>query len=379
MGESVRDVRLDLFRGLANWAIFLDHTPHEVLSWLTIKNYGFSDAADLFVFISGYTAALVFLRIMRESGYASAAAKVMKRVFQLYAAHLSVLFVYVGVIVWVSFASGDPDDVNQFNVAAFSAAPFRAFGHALLLGYKPVNLDVLPLYMALLAAFVPGMWLLAKSPSLTLVLSLFIYVASRHFGWNLPGADGGVWFFNPLTWQLLFFIGAWTGFGATRPIEPILRSDFVFWLAVGVLILTFVVALQSDVGALPQWMPNPFDPAHKTNLAPSRIIHFIALAVVANNLLRPDSPILRWRAFAPMIACGKRSLPVFCCGVVLSFCAHALIELSANALWTQIAVGLVGLSLMTAIAYVSGEFMRRSKARAVPMRAIAIIGWTSRP
>jgi hypothetical protein len=50
---AVRDVRLDLFRGLANWAIFLDHIPHEVLSWITTRNYGFSDAADLFVFISG--------------------------------------------------------------------------------------------------------------------------------------------------------------------------------------------------------------------------------------------------------------------------------------------------------------------------------------
>jgi hypothetical protein len=54
-----RDLRLDLFRGLANWAIFLDHIPHEVLSSITTRNYGFSDAADLFVFISGYTAALV--------------------------------------------------------------------------------------------------------------------------------------------------------------------------------------------------------------------------------------------------------------------------------------------------------------------------------
>jgi len=63
-----RDVRLDLFRGLANWAIFLDHIPHEVLSWITVKNYGFSDAADLFVFISGYTAAFVFGRVMIERG-----------------------------------------------------------------------------------------------------------------------------------------------------------------------------------------------------------------------------------------------------------------------------------------------------------------------
>lgn len=367
--SSGRDVRLDLFRGLANWAIFLDHTPHEILSWMTMRNYGFSDAADLFVFVSGYTAALVFIRAMRDKGYATAAGRIVKRVFQLYAAHLAVLVVYVGVIVWVSYVSGDPDDVNQFNVAAFAEAPFRAFGQALLLAYKPVNLDVLPLYVVLLAAFIPGMWLLARKPALTIALSVWVYLASRHFGWNLSGVQAGVWFFNPFAWQLLFFLGAWVGFGATRPIEPILRSDAVFWIAVGVLVLTFIIAVHADVGVLPAWVPNPFDPTRKTNLAPSRVIHFVALAVVANKLLRPDSPVLRWRAFAPVIACGRRSLPVFCCGVVLSFCAHAWIELSANALWAQIAAGVVGLSLMTAIAYVSGELVGLTKAGVVPMRA----------
>jgi hypothetical protein len=52
-----------------------------------------------------------------------------------------------------------------------------------------------------------------------------------------------------------------------------------------------------------------------------------------------------------MIVCGKRSLPVFCSGVVLSFCAHALIELASNALWAQLTVGLAGLALMTGLAY----------------------------
>jgi hypothetical protein len=56
--KSQRDLRLDLFRGVANWAIFLGHIPNTALTWLTIRNYGFSDGADLFVFISGYTAAL---------------------------------------------------------------------------------------------------------------------------------------------------------------------------------------------------------------------------------------------------------------------------------------------------------------------------------
>jgi hypothetical protein len=361
--SSERDLRLDLFRGLANWAIFLDHTPHEILSWLTVRNYGFSDAADLFVFISGYTAALVFLRILREKGYAAAAAKILKRVFQLYAAHLGVLLVYVGAIDSVSYISGDLDDVNQFNVAAFADAPFSALVHALLLTYKPVNLDVLPLYIALLAAFIPGMWLLAKKPSLAVALSLCLYLASRHFAWNLPGVQAGVWFFNPFTWQFLFFLGAWVGFGAARPIEPILRSDVVFWIAVGVLGLTLAIALRAQFGVLPAWIPNPFDPAHKTNLAPSRIIHFIALAIVANNLLRPESSALRWRALAPMIVCGKRSLPVFCSGVVLSFCAHALIELASNALWAQLTVGLAGLALMTGLAYGLAGNVKRAPMR----------------
>ena len=78
-----RDLRLDLFRGLANWAIFLDHIPHEVMSSITTKNYGFSDAADLFVFVSGYTAASVFGRIMSERGYAAAASRLLKRVAKL--------------------------------------------------------------------------------------------------------------------------------------------------------------------------------------------------------------------------------------------------------------------------------------------------------
>jgi hypothetical protein len=76
-----RDLRLDLFRGLANWAIFLDHIPHEVMSSITTRNYGFSDAADLFVFISGYAAACVFGRIMVEQGCVAAASRLVKRAF----------------------------------------------------------------------------------------------------------------------------------------------------------------------------------------------------------------------------------------------------------------------------------------------------------
>src|SRR6266852_6338744 len=97
-----RDLRLDLFRGLAYWAIFLDHIPHEVLNSFTTRNYGFSDAADLFVFISGYTAALVFGRIMMERGYVASALKLARRASQLYAAHIMVVVFYIALVASVS-------------------------------------------------------------------------------------------------------------------------------------------------------------------------------------------------------------------------------------------------------------------------------------
>src|SRR5207244_9910195 len=83
-----RDLRLDLFRGLALWLIFLDHIPSNIVSWVTIRNYGFSDATEIFVFISGYTAAFVYGRAMTERGFIVAGARVLKRAWQVYVAHL---------------------------------------------------------------------------------------------------------------------------------------------------------------------------------------------------------------------------------------------------------------------------------------------------
>ena len=128
-----RDVRLDLFRGLANWTIFLDHIPHEVLSWGTTRNYGFSDAADLFVFISGYTAAFVFGRIMIERGYLAAASRLLKRALELYAAHIIVVVVYIAVIASVSRGLRDPNDLDVFNVAPFISKPVWEFVQVLAL------------------------------------------------------------------------------------------------------------------------------------------------------------------------------------------------------------------------------------------------------
>ena len=222
---AARDVRLDLFRGLANWAIFLDHIPHAVLSWITVRNYGFSDAADLFVFISGYTAAFVFGRTMVERGFVAAASRLAKRASELYAAHIIVVVIYIVVIACVSRGLYDPDDLDRFNVAVFVSTPLREFIQILVLRYKPVNLDVLPLYILLLATFAPALWLMVRRPALALVCSIMVYLAARHFGWNLAASPSGFWYFNPFAWQLLFFLGAWIALGGAEAVQSAFEQE----------------------------------------------------------------------------------------------------------------------------------------------------------
>src|SRR5437870_12936039 len=97
-----RDLRLDLFRGIALWLIFLDHIPSNAVSWVTIRNYGFSDATEIFVFISGYTAAFVYGRAMRERGFVLATARVLRRAWQVYAAHIFLFMIYMAEIAYVA-------------------------------------------------------------------------------------------------------------------------------------------------------------------------------------------------------------------------------------------------------------------------------------
>src|SRR5260370_37677666 len=92
---GARELRLDLFRGLALWLIFIDHVSPDLLSWFTIRSYGFSDAAEIFIFISGYTAAFVYGRAMQESGFVIGAARLLRRVWQIYAMHIFIFAVLV--------------------------------------------------------------------------------------------------------------------------------------------------------------------------------------------------------------------------------------------------------------------------------------------
>ena len=350
-----RDYRLDLLRGLANWAIFLDHIPNNAVNWITQRNYGFSDAADLFVFVSGYTASFVYARIILERGFVIGSTRIIKHAWQIYVAHVLLFALYIAQIGYLAQRYDAPNLENEFNVANFMRNPAETLYQGITLSFTPVNMDVLPLFILLMFAFPPVLWAMLRRPNLTLAASFLLYLAARHFSWNLPAYPTGSWYFNPFCWQFLFILGGWFALGGSIVSKPLVRSRALLVLGSAYLVFALVMTMAGRFPELahmmPAWLVDAFHPNDKTNLAPYRLLHFIFLAFFIARFMPRDWPGLQWPALRPLIKCGQQSLEVFCFGVFLAVSAHVLLVEVSNDIWMQILVSTVGIALMTALAY----------------------------
>jgi hypothetical protein len=363
--EKGRDLRLDLFRGVANWAIYLDHIPDNVVNWITTRNYGFSDAADLFVFISGYTASFVYARMMLERGFIVGATRLTKRVWQLYVAHIILFVIYIASISYLALRFGDSELVNEFNVVGLIDNATETLRQGLFLKFKPVNLDVLPLYIVLMGLFPPVLWLMLRQPNWTMVAAIVLWLVSRQTGWNLPAYPVGTWYFNPFAWQVLFIFGAWCALGGARQSAAVIMHPATLWFCIGYMILALVMTMAGRFPAFgdmfPHWLYSTFNPNDKTNLAPYRFLHFVVIVILVIRFVPKDWPGLEWKIFDPLIVCGQQSLAVFCVGVFLSFVAHFQLSVSSGSLLAQIFVSITGIAIMTIVAYYISWSKRQDK------------------
>ena len=289
-----RDVRLDLFRGLANWLIFLGHIPNAVLAWFTTRNYGFSDGADLFVLISGYTATLVFGKIMTEHGFVVGATRLLRRVWQLYVAHMLLFLLYLTAVHYLAHRFDELHLMDQFNVAHLMSFPVETLSQGLVLKFKPLNLDVLPLYIVLMAAFPIVLWFMLRWRNAVMIGSVGLYLIARHYDLNFTAYPTGVWYFNPFTWQLLFVFGAWLALGGAAASRNLLQSRVVRITCVGFLLFALVVTLAERIPGLLVLVPDAvaqiFIPNDKTNLAPYRVGHLVSLVLIVVWLIPIDWP-----------------------------------------------------------------------------------------
>ena len=346
-----RDLRLDAFRGLALWFIFLDHIPDNLLAWFTLRNYGFSDTTEVFVFVSGYTCMIAYGGALREQGWLTTVTRALRRGWEIYVAFLLLLIAYLALI----WAVGDGSRyLDETNTAVFFENPGAAIVRAAFMQYTPLNTDVLPTFVLLHLAFPSLLWLLTRNAAVALGASLLLYLLVQAFSWNLPAWPRGEWFFNPLAWQALFVFGAWYAYEGTGRMRTIVQSRAALVLAMLYLAFSLAVALSWQFKVLEGFMPDALSrliyPIDKSNLSPLRLLHFLALAVVGVRLTARD-----WRGplkplITAMIRCGENSLAMYCLGVLLSFMGHVVLLGFSGTIAMQVAVSISGIVLMSVVA-----------------------------
>ena len=344
-----RDLRIDACRGIALWWIFLDHVPNNIGSWLTLRNYGFSDAAEVFMFISGVTCALAYGRARQREGWSGMISRSLRRGWDIYAAFL-VLTLACAIMVYLAGRDHLADDSNT---RILLEHPGATLAHAAILQYRPVNTDVLPVFVIYHVLFAPLLWLLLRAPNVTLGASLLLYSLVHVFGWSVPAWPNDVWYFNPLAWQLLIVLGAWCVIEGKK-FRPWVTSRTALVLAVLYLVFSLIIALSCSVKPLeplvPQTLTKLLFPLDKSNLCPLRLLHFLALAIVAVRFVPQD-----WRGLSTPVMrcarrCGENSLPIFCIGVLLALASHlTLIDIS-DRLAMQMLLSLGGILVMIVVA-----------------------------
>jgi hypothetical protein len=347
--SPARDPRIDACRGIALWWIFLDHVPNNIGSWLTLRNYGFSDAAEIFMFVSGVTCALAYGKALRFEGWTGVIGRTLRRSWDIYVAFLLVTLA-CAILVHLT---GGGRLADESNTRILLDHPGATLAHAAVLQYRPVNTDVLPIFVLLHLLFTPLLWLLLRAPNATLGASLSLYALVHVLGWSVPVWPNGHWAFNPLAWQLMVVLGAWWMIEGER-VRPWVTSRTVLGLAVLYLIFSLVIALSWRIkpmeALIPQALSNLRYPVDKSNLDPLRLLHFLALAVLVAWFVPCTWRGLTTPVMRGAIRCGQNSLPIYCLGVLLAFASHTALHDVSDGLAMQITLSLGGIVAMVATA-----------------------------
>ncbi|MDA8586657.1 OpgC domain-containing protein [Rhodobacteraceae bacterium] len=387
---TVRDPRLDFFRGIAMFIILIAHTPG---NWMTLwipARFGFSDATEIFVFCSGMASAIAFGKSFEARGFAIGTARVGFRVWQVYWAHIGLFFAVATTVVVLNamFPDGDRNYVGQLNLWPFFKDTETNLVGLLTLTYVPNYFDILPMYMVVLAmmplvillkwvdlrlaiGFVFVVWFMAQGRILDLV-------GLEYLSFNLPAEPWSEreWFFNPFGWQLIFF----TGFAFMSrwiPAPPV--KVWLFALAVLIVLanipLSNVGIREFGFGAVDegqnwarQWRIDNRIWITKSDFGILRYVHFLALAYVAYVLVGPKGSRIMpsmathifakgWRLILGIIMkVGQQSLAVFIGSMYVARLLGATFDQIGRSYTTMIWVNMTGFAILIAIAYGAGWF-----------------------
>ena len=354
--RTIRDPRLDVFRGLGMFIILIAHIPwNSWTDWIPAR-FGFSDAADMFVFCSGTASSIAFGRIFIDAGWFQGAARIVFRIWQVYWAHIGSFFVVFATMIAADALVGGTTYVDgELALGDFFNNERERLLGLMTLRFVPNYFDILPMYLAILA-MVPVVMLLAKiHRAAVAVFVVGAWIAANFFDLNFvaDARTGREWFFNPFGWQLVFF----TGFAFIRgwlPAPPIDRR--LIGLALAIVIVALPISCQGGFSCYAGWGYAPtlghiYDALaqwfiQKTNYGILRYVHFMATVYLAyvlagergRNLTGPVAELTR--------QVGQQTLAVFLTGLVAAQVLGVILDQIGRTFLTQALVNLLGIVIL---------------------------------
>lgn len=366
-GKRPRDARLDFFRGLTMLIIFVAHLPQNSWNAFIPARFGFSSGAELFVFISGFASALAFGSVFLRRGLLLGTARIAYRIWQVYWAQLGLVLATIALAALIDHSFGMAELAEQFG--PLLTDPAGAILGLVTLTWQPDYLDILPMYLVILALAPAMMALRRLHPALPFLLSGLLYALVWTSDLNLTGNpwNGAGWFLNPFAWQLIFFIGF---FLAMKWLPaPRLRDGRLMLICAAFLLVSIPLSFW---GVLEHWplaqtLHDLVLPAsEKSNLHLLRPLHFLALAYLVLSLIEPVRDRLDKGFGHLLVLIGRQSLAAFLASVILARLAGSIAELAGHSELAVAALNLAGFALILATAVGVGWFKHAPWAGPMP-------------
>jgi len=325
-----RDQRLDLLRGWMQLSIFVSHVAGTRFAWGIHASWGLSDSSEQFVLLSGLTLGSVFALKMARDGFRRARADLLRRTMRLYATHVAVFCAFAALALGAEATRLVPGEVARLHWTPLAERPWVALPAAAAMLYQPDLMGIMPAFVFCMLLLPGFLWLAHRAGAWALLPPVLLYAAVQA-GWVATPApfENGI-AFDPLAWQFLFLLGAWTGHRGLLhgPVVP--RSAPLLGGAAAVVFFGLWARLVGH-GLLPGPAFAVEALAHKEVLAPARLLHALSLAYLV-ALLVPREAI--WMNLPPgrVLACiGRNSLRVFCAGLFLAWGAATVLRLHPEA------------------------------------------------
>lgn len=349
---TVRDTRIDVLRALALLTIFINHVPQNLIEPLTTKNFGFSDAAEAFVLISGVSAALAYGGKFSAGAGLATSLKMWRRAGVLYIAQLGTTMATLAIFAFFSLHYAVPELMTQINIrpvmddTAAALVGIATLGHQLgynnILSMYAVVLLLLPAFLLIGRAFGLGA-MVAASGAVWLAAGIW-----RIGPPNYP--NDGIWFLNPLSWQFLFVVGVAAALhvkrGGRLPQSPLLALSAAFYLLLSWAWVKIPLwGIDTSFG-----LPAVLTGFDKTFLSAPRLLHVLAAAYLIAVLPRLSN-LFRLPYANPLAVMGRHGLSVFVLGTILAMAAQAWRMVHIPSATGDLTILATGIFLQFALAY----------------------------